>query len=143
MHENPQTPEERHMYFVADFQHLTDQQAENEQDRRHGSFSMIVKADSAESALEKFRQRLLMFKNSTTFFEGRCTIFVSQLIEFDQFPQQDAVILNFKSFAGDPLMPFIACAVPSAQNNACSIHEWQNNRPVTEGREDSVFLEFK
>lgn len=131
------------MYFIGDFQHLSDQQAENEQDRRHGSFSMMVEADSVDSAIEKFRQRLLNFKEATTFFDGQCTIFISQLLEFDQFPQQEAVILNFKSFAGDPLMPFIACAVPSEQSNACNIHEWQNNRPVTEGREDSVFLEFK
>lgn len=131
------------MYFIGDFQHLSDQQAENEQDRRHGNFSMMVEADSVESALEKFRQRLLIFKDATTFFEGHCTIFILQVLEFKQFPQQEAVLLNFKSFAGDPLMPFIACAVPSEQSNACSIHEWQNNRPVTEGREDSVFLEFK
>jgi hypothetical protein len=131
------------MYFIGDFKHLSDQQAENEQDRRHGNFSMMVEADSVESAIEKFRQRLLNFKEATTFFEGQCTIFISQLLEFDQFPRQEAVLLNFKSFAGDPLMPFIACAVPSEQSNACSIHEWQNNKPVTEGREDSVFLEFK
>jgi hypothetical protein len=131
------------MYFIGIFQHLSDQQAGNEQDRRHGSFSMMVEADSAESATEKFRQRLANFKEATTFFEGRCTIYISQLLEFEHFPQQEAVILNFKSYAGDPLMPFIACAVPSEQSNACSIHEWQNNRPVTEGREDSVFIKFK
>jgi hypothetical protein len=131
------------MYFIGDFQHLSDQQAENEQDRRHGNFSMMVEADSAESALEKFRHRLLTFKDATTFFEGHCTIFISQLLEFDRLPQQEAVLLNFRSFAGDPLMPFIACSVPSEQSNACSIHEWQNNRPLTEGRQDSVFIEFK
>jgi hypothetical protein len=131
------------MYFIGDFQHLSDQQSENEHNRRHGNFSMMVEAESAESALEKFRQRLLTFKEATSFFDGHCTIFISQLLEFDQLPQHEAVLLNFRSFAGDPLMPFIACSVPSEQSNACSIHEWQNNRPVTEGREDSVFLEFK
>jgi hypothetical protein len=131
------------MYFIGDFQHLSDQQSEDEPDRRHGNFSMMVEAESAESALEKFRQRLLTFKESTTFFEGHCKIFISQLLEFDRLPRQEAVLLNFRSFAGDPLMPFIACSVPSEESNACSIHEWQNNRPLTEGREDSVFLEFK
>ena len=131
------------MYFIGNFQHISDQQSEHEQDRRHGSFSMMVQADSIDSALDKFRQRLVNFKNATSFFEGKCTIYISQLLEFDEFPEDEAVILNFKSFAGDPLMPFIACAVPSEQSNACSIHEWQDNHPVTEGREDSVFLEFK
>lgn len=131
------------MYFIGNFQHISDQQAENERDRRYGNFSMMVEAQSVDTALERFRQRLIMFKEATTFFEGQCTIYISQLIEFDKFPQDDAVILNFKSFAGDPLMPFIACAVPSEEINACHIHEWQDNHPVTEGRADSVFLEFK
>ena len=131
------------MYFIGNFQHISDQQAENEQDRRHGDFSMMVKADTAESALDKFRQHLVDFKESATFFEGQCEIYITQLLEFDQIPQNEAVILNFKSYAGDPVMPFIACVVPSEQSNSCSIHEWQNNRPVTEGREDNVFLKFE
>lgn len=131
------------MYFIGNFQHLSDQQAGNEQDRRHGDFSMIVEADTVDAALDKFRQRLVQFKEGAAFFEGQCKIYISQLLEFDQIPQKEAVILNFKSYAGDPVMPFIACVVPSEQSNSCSIHEWQNNRPTTEGREDNVFIKFE
>ena len=130
------------MYFIGNFQHISDQQSDNENDRRHGSFSMMVSADSMHDALDKFRHKLTIYKNSTTFFEGKCTIYITQLLEFDKFPQEDAIMLNFKSFAGDPVMPFIACVVPTEQSNACSIHEWDQGHPVTEGQSDTVFAQF-
>ena len=131
------------MYFIGNFQHVSDQQASNESERRHGNFSMMVEADSMNQALDKFRQRLVDFKDSTTFFDGKCTIYISQLLEFDRFPKDEAVIININSFAGDPVMPFISCVVPTEQSNACSIHEWDKNQPVTEGQKDSVFMQFK
>lgn len=130
------------MYFIGNFQHISDQQSNDETQRRHGSFSMMVSADAIDDALEYFRLRLIEFKKSSTFFEGHCTIYLTQMLEFDQIPSEDAVLLNFKSFAGDPVMPFIACVVPTEQSNACSIHEWQSNQPLTEGQKDSVFIEF-
>jgi hypothetical protein len=39
-------------------------------------------------------------------------------------------------------MPFISCVVPTEQSNACNIHEWENGLPVTEGREDNLFIAF-
>lgn len=130
------------MYFIANFQHISDQHADDENHRRHGSFSMMVSADSRDRALDLFRRRLIQFKEESTLFEGKCTIFISQMLEFDQIPSQEAVLLNYKSFAGDPVMPFIACVVPTEQSNACNIHEWENNQPITEGQKDSVFIQF-
>lgn len=130
------------MYFIGNFQYLTDQEKETVQDRRHGAFSMMVQAESNDIALEKFRMRLVAFRNSSALFEGRCTIYITQLIEFDQFPAEEAVLLNFASFAGDPILPHISCVVPTEQSNSCSIHEWSNNQPFTEGRRDSLFIEF-
>lgn len=130
------------MYFIGNFQYLTDQQNENEADRRHGGFSMMIQADSADDALNHFRQRLIAFRETSTFFEGHCTIFITQILEFDHVPRDEAILLNFKSFMGDPLLPHIACVVPTEQSDACTIHEWQNNQPLTEGHQDSLFLEF-
>lgn len=130
------------MYFIANFQHVSDQQSVNEKDRRHGSFSMMVTADSMDQALDKFRQKLTVFNETTSFFEGQCIIYITQLLEFDKFPEDEAIILDFKSFAGDPIMPFIACVVPTEQSNSCSIHEWKQGQPLTEGQTDTVFLRF-
>jgi hypothetical protein len=130
------------MYFMGNFLHVSDQQSTDESDRRHGSFSMMVETDDAEMALERFRDKLLAFRDTTALFEGHCTIYITQLLEFDDFPSQEAVIVNFNSFAGDPVMPFISCVVPDERNNACSIHEWHSNHPTTEGRKNSIFLKF-
>ncbi|MBT8342561.1 MAG: hypothetical protein HKP58_15735 [Desulfatitalea sp.] len=130
------------MYFIGNFQYVSDQQDNNEHQRRHGMFSMMIQVDSSKEALDHFKQRLIEFRRSSTFFEGQCTIYINQLLEFDQMPQHEAVMLNFKSYAGDPLLPYIACVVPSEQHNACKIHEWQNNQPLTDGHEDRLFLEF-
>ena len=67
------------MYFIGNFQHFTDQQEENANRRRHGDFSMMVQADSANQALDLFRQRLINFRESSSFFEGHCTIYISSL----------------------------------------------------------------
>ncbi len=130
------------MYFIGNFQYLTDQRNPSETDRRHGTFTMMVQADSADEALAKYRRQLRQFRDSAAFFEGLCTIYISQLLEFDKIPEEQAIMLNFKSYVGDPILPFIACVVPTEQSNACMIHEWQGNQPVTEGREDSLFLVF-
>jgi len=131
------------MYFIGNFQHVSEQEAADANNRRHGNFSMMVDAPDMESALEKFKQRLIEFRKSTSFFDGQSTIYITQLLEFDNFPTEDAVIVNFNSFAGDPVLPFIACVVPSEESNSCSIHEWDRNQPITEGRKDSVFLQFE
>jgi hypothetical protein len=131
------------MYFIGNFQHLTDQQETDVNSRRHGTFSMMVEAGSSQEALDKFRQRLEAFRDGSALFEGRCEIYLTQLLEFGEFPQNEAVLLNLKSFAGDPIMPHIACVVPTEQSNACTIHQWENNQPHTEGRKDRLFLTFE
>lgn len=131
------------MYFIGNFQHVSDQEAGDENNRRHGNFSMLVDAPDMEKALEKFKQRLIEFRKSTTFFDGQCTIYITQLLEFENFPTEEAVIVNLNSFVGDPILPFIGCVVPDEQSNSCSIHEWDQNHPSTEGRKDSVFLQFE
>jgi hypothetical protein len=130
------------MHFIGNFQHVSNQQAEVEAERRHGSFSMAVCADTIDAAMEKFRQKLIAYQKSTSFFEGRSAVFLTQLLEFDRFPQDEAIMLNFKSFAGDPVMPFIACSVPTENSNGCKIHEWDDGRPLTEGEKDTVFVQF-
>lgn len=130
------------MYFIANFQHISDQQSADEQGRRHGSFSMLVAADTMDHALNKFRQKLINYRKTTSLFQGKCTIYITHLFEFNLSPEDEAMMLNFKSFAGDPVMPFISCVVPTEQNNACSIHEWQENHPLTEGQKDRIFIHF-
>ena len=106
------------MIFIGKFFYLTNQQEIEEQERRHGEFDLIVEAPNGESAYLKFKTRIGELREKGDFFQGQTRIFFIQLLEFDRFPRAQALMLNLKSTAGDPLMPFIGCSVPSDQADA-------------------------
>lgn len=130
------------MLYIGNFLFVTNQQNGKENSRRHGSFNLLVEAPSESDALNLFRQRISQYRLESSFFEGHCRIFIAHVMEFDQIPHEYAVMLNYKSFAGDPVLPYIECAAPMASNNACRIHEWEENQPSTEGKTDQLFVEF-
>jgi len=130
------------MKFIGLFSHMTHQEQAAESDRRHGEFSLIVEAENPDQAVRMFRDRILDYRTHRQFFEGACTIYLNQLLEFDVFPKA-AAMLTYKSIAGDPIMPFISCTVPTDQQDWCSIHEWNDNRPQVDGRMENYFIEFK
>ena len=131
------------MKFIGMFAHMTNQEMEMEGDRRHGEFSLMVEAKTPQEAIHMFKNRILDFRSKSEFFEGVCKIFLVQLFEFDDFPTRRAAMLNYKSIAGDPIMPFISCTVPTDQGDWCSIHDWKNNWPNIDGQMEKLFLEFK
>lgn len=130
------------MIFIGKFFYLTNQQEIEEQERRHGEFDLIVEAQDGEAAFIKFKQRIGELRDKGDFFQGQTRIFFIQLLEFDRFPRHQALMLNLKSTAGDPLMPFIGCSIPSDQANACRIYDWKNNEPEIDGQNEKLFLEF-
>ena len=131
------------MLFIGNFYYVSNQEEALDVNRRHGEFNLMIKADSAEVALDMFRSRILALRELRDFFTGECSIFFAQLLEFDGLPSSEAMILNYKSYAGDPFMPFISCVIPSDQVDACKIHNWQENTPELDGQNQRVFLEFK
>jgi len=130
------------MIFIGKFFYLTNQQEIEEQERRHGEFDLIVEAQEGEDAFLKFKQRIGELREKADFFQGQTRIFFIQLLEFDRFPRHQALMLNLKSTAGDPLMPFIGCSIPSDQADACRIYDWKNNEPEIDGQNEKLFLEF-
>jgi hypothetical protein len=130
------------MIFIGKFFYLTNQQEIEEQERRHGEFDLIVEAQEGEDAFLKFKQRIGELRDRGDFFQGQTRIFFIQLLEFDRFPRHQALMLNLKSTAGDPLMPFIGCSIPSDQADACRIYDWKNNEPEIDGQNEKLFLEF-
>jgi hypothetical protein len=131
------------MIYIGEFFFITNQQEIDEGDRRHGEFNLIVETSHNEKAIDLFRERIVEFKEKSEFFEGDCSIFFIRLLEFEDFPKTKALMLNYKSTAGDPLMPFIGCTIPSDQTDSCRIYDWKDSRPQINGREENLFLEFK
>ena len=130
------------MYYIGNFVFNTNQEQTLESDRRHGEFSLIITADDPVAAIWKFRDRIVKYRQESEFFQGDCTVYMIQLFEFDRFPDGEAMMLNFKSVAGDPLMPFIRCSLPSDLSDSCRISDWKNNIPEIDGKEEKLFLRF-
>lgn len=131
------------MLYMGNFVYLTNQQEPEEVNRRYGEFSLIIQADNSESAIDLFRDRIINAREHSDLLGGECRVFFTQLLEFDTFPDQQPLMLNYKSTAGDPAMPFIGCTVPGADLQVCRIFDWKNNQPEVDGENEQLFLEFK
>ena len=131
------------MLFIGSFYYISNQEEALDADRRHGEFNLMIAADSAEVALDLFKSRIAALRELRDFFTGDCSIFLAQLLEFEGLPRTEAMILKYKSFAGDPVMPFIGCIIPSDQVDACRINSWEESTPEIDGQNQKIFLEFK
>jgi len=131
------------MIYIGEFFFLTDQQEIEEGDRRHGEFNLILESEDPRAAIDHFKQRIVEFRRKSEFFTGDCKIYFIRLLEFENFPQNRALMLNYKSVAGDPVMPFIGCTIPSDQTDSCRIYNWKDNAPEVDGRNETLFIEFK
>ena len=130
------------MLYIGNFLYLTNQQEQAEDKRRHGEFNLIVEADSDDKAIELCRERISGLRQSSDFFEGSCRVFFNQLIEFERAPNATAALVNFKSIAGDPQMPFIGCTLPSEEADDCRIFDWDGSHPEIDGEKDHPFMTF-
>ena len=131
------------MYFIGNFVHATNQEETLEAERRHGEFSLIVEAGNPKTALKLFKDRIIAYRHASDLFHGKCSIFMVQLFEFDRFPVEEALMLNYKSTAGDPVMPFIRCSLPNDLSDTCRIFDWKNNVPASDGQAETLFLAFE
>ena len=131
------------MIYIGKFLHATDQQNTKETDRRHGEFNLIIEAENQDSAVDKFKQRITEFRQTSDLFQGDCFIYMVHFLELKQFPRDKARMLYYKSIAGDPVMPYISCSAPSGEAEGCRILNWMENRPEIDGQDANVFIHFK
>ena len=131
------------MYFIGNFIHATNQEEPLETERRHGEFSLIIDAANPYIAIGKFRDRIVKYRETSDFFQGDCSIYLIQLFKFEMFPVDDAMMLNYKSIAGDPMMPFIRCSLPNDLTDSCELFDWKNNTPEIDGQREKLFLQFE
>jgi hypothetical protein len=131
------------MIYIGSFLHLTDQEQASEEERRHGEFSLLIEASSADEAVYKFREKIVAYRMSRDFFEGDCDIFFSQLLEFKNLPRKEPIMFNYQSFAGDPVMPYITCSLPSEVTDSCRIVGWNESQPEIDEKPRAPFLSFR
>jgi len=131
------------MIYIGNFLHLTNQQHRTEMERRHGEFHLMVAADSVDRALELFKQRIVELRGDSAFFEGKCSVFLNQMLGFEKIDNREAFMLNYKSVAGDPVMPFIGCSLPTDDADDCRIFEWEGLNLKSGGKATNLFIEFE
>lgn len=131
------------MLYIGQFLHTTNQEEDFDLQRRHGEFSLILDAENNDDAIERFKDRILDMRNSSDYFDGDCVIYFVQLMEFDKFPNQEAMILSYKSYAGDPRLPYISCSTREDNVISCRVYNWENNIPEIDGQNETLFVEFR
>ena len=130
------------MIYIGKFLHATDQQRNKEENRRHGEFNLIIEAENGKAAREKFKERIVEFRETSELFEGDCFIYMVHLLELEEFPKDHARMLYYKSIAGDPAMPYISCSAPSGKADGCKILNWMENGPSLDGQDTNLFFHF-
>ena len=131
------------MIYIGKFLHATDQQRTQEANRRHGEFNLIIESENEKDAIDKFRERIEEFKETSDLFEGDCFIYMVHFLELEEFPSDRARMLYYKSIAGDPAMPYISCSAPSGEADGCKILNWMENKPSLDGQDTNLFFHFK
>ena len=131
------------MIYIGKFLHATSQQKTKEADRRHGEFNLFIEAEDENSAVDKFKERINEFRESSDLFEGDCFIYLVHMLELEEFPRDRARMLYYKSIAGDPIMPYISCSAPSGNTEGCKILSWMENRPELDGEDTNIFIQFE
>jgi hypothetical protein len=131
------------MIYIGKFLHATNQQVEEESERRHGEFNLIIEAESQDVAFRKFKERITEFRDTSDLFEGDCSIYMVHLLELNELPKNGARMLYYKSIAGDPVMPYISCSAPSGETEGCKILSWMETRPELDGQDANLFIQFK
>lgn len=131
------------MIYIVNFLVLTDQEQIQETDRRHGEFNLIVEAPDVSAALVSFKNCIVEYRQKKDFFQGDCSFFLIQLLEFDRLPANNAMLLTYKSTVGDPMLPYISCLVPGENTDSCRIFDWKEKRPQIDGQAENLFLEFR
>ena len=131
------------MIYIGKFLLATNQQEKDESERRHGEFNLIIEAESQDAAVDKFKERIQGFRETTDLFEGDCSIYMVHFLELNEFPRDRARMLYYKSIAGDPVMPYISCSAPSGDTEGCKILNWMERKPELDGQDTQQFIQFK
>ena len=130
------------MIYIGKFLYTNNQQQAEEADRRNGEFNLIIEAEDKNQAVEKFNARISNARENSSLLEGRCKVYLLSLIELDRPPVNQAIMFNYTSVAGDPIMPFISCSAPNGDIDGCRILDWENNIPEIDGDNAHLYMEF-
>lgn len=69
---------------------------DEENHNKHGYFTMLLSADSAEEAVSSMRDKLMAIRNGSHAFDDVDEIYLDDIIEIERFPEEP-VLLRYES----------------------------------------------
>lgn len=131
------------MIYIGNFLYLSGEEKADSSQRRHGEFCLVVDSQTTEEALDRFKEKIAKTRESGEFFEGRCSVFINQLLGVERFSRSQAMMFNFKSQVGDPILPFIGCAHPTSESDDCKVYEWEKSGLKIDEEKGALFMVFQ
>lgn len=64
--------------------------------KKHGYFTMLLTAESTDKAVRAMRDKIMAIRNGTHAFDDVDEIYLDDIIEIDQFPEQP-VLMRYES----------------------------------------------
>jgi len=98
---------------------------DEENHKKHGYFTMLLSADSAEEAVRSIRDKLMAIRNGSHAFDDVDEIYLDDIIEIEQFPEKP-VLLRYESM--DLKDQTTLSANPIDQQGLKVLHWWPREK---------------
>jgi hypothetical protein len=108
--------------------------AENE--IRHGYFSCVVDTDSAESAVNEFKELIYSLKKMDGIFSNIVTVYIEDIIEIRDVPRR-AIVTRIQSSAGE-FPKSVSRSLPYVAAPGINVYGWAPDNDESETGQDTV-----
>ena len=98
---------------------------DEENHKKHGYFTMLLSADSAEEAVRSIRDKLMAVRNGSHAFDDVDEIYLDDIIEIERFPEKP-VLLRYESM--DVKDQTTLSANPIDQQGLKVLHWWPRGK---------------
>jgi hypothetical protein len=99
---------------------------------KHGYFTMLLSAESTESAVQALRQKIMAIRNSSNAFDEVDEIYLDDIIEIDKFPEVP-VLTRYESM--DLTDQSTLSSNPIDQDGLQVFHWWPKGKETEYARE--------
>ena len=114
---------------------------------RHGYFSCVVTADSADSAANEFKELIFSLKKMDGMFSKINAVYIEDIIEMREIPRR-AIVTRIQSSAGEfpksasKSLPHVTAPGISAYGWEPDIEEGEGDRDREEYQTTTPFIKF-
>jgi hypothetical protein len=101
-----------------------------ENEARHGYFSCVVDTDSAEAAVNEFKELIFSVKKMNDIFSNIVTVYIEDIIEIRDIPRR-AIVTRIQSSAGE-FPKSVSRSLPHVVAPGINVYGWAPDVDITE-----------